>query len=264
MHRALRRRLLRLSARYVGPVCRRLGEESQEGEEGRRLCGDSLHTTRYSTLICISLLWWWQSAADFSVFSKFAFELRFLVDSAACDRTIQKAIKDIHELEGKTYSAEIAQNLQQEMCGNMAQLRTLLSEVTSTIPSKVSAWKSATSKLAKCTKATEKEIKKDLKKRKKMQKQQSSADAAADASEPEQESPAVQKKRAEEQAVREQCAAHNEWLVQTVLNAQKERELVLMQTIRSLSGLLKNSAQEVLIVCAEALQQLTSSPRTKE
>ena len=97
-----------------------------------------------------------------------------------------------------------------------------------------------------------------------MQKQQSSADAAADASEPEQESPAVQKKRAEEQAVREQCAAHNEWLVQTVLNAQKERELVLMQTIRSLSGLLKNSAQEVLIVCAEALQQLTSSPRTKE
>ena len=156
MHRALRRRLLRLLARYVGPVCRRLGEESQEGEEGRRLCDDSLYTTRCSTLICIFLV---VVVADCRRFQ------RFLVDSAACDRTIQKAIKDIHELEGKTYSAEIAQNLQQEMCGNMAQLRTLLSEVTSTIPSKVSAWKSATSKLAKCTKATEKEIKKDLKKR---------------------------------------------------------------------------------------------------
>ena len=199
------------------------------------------------------------------LFSKFASELRFLVDPSACDRVIQRAIQDIHELEGKTYNTEIAQNLQQEMCGTMAQLRTLVSEVTSSIPSKISAWKSATSKLARCTKATEKEIKKDLKKRKRTQKQQSSADAAAaDVSEPEPDSPAVQKKKAEEQAVREQCAAHNIWLVETVLNAQKQRELVLIQTMRSFSELLKKTAQTVLFVSAEALQQLSNMSHSKE
>ena len=92
-----------------------------------------------------------------------ASQLRVLVDESACDRLIQKSIQEMHQLDTKTFTPEIAKRLQEEMVGSTVQLRTMLTEVTSSFPSKVNSWKSMTSKLGRCEKATAREIKKDLK-----------------------------------------------------------------------------------------------------
>lgn len=196
------------------------------------------------------------------VFPKFAFQLPYLVDESACDRLIQKSITEMHQLGTKTFNPEIAQQLQEEMVGSIVQLRTMLTEVTSSFPSKINAWKSMTSKLGRCEKATEREIKKDLKRRKRLEKKrrQSSADTAAaavaEASEPEPDSPAVSKKKGEEQMVREKCAELNSWLVQAVLDSQKQREHVFVKNLVSFAKLLKNSSVQTLTLCNSMLGQL--------
>ena len=203
-----------------------------------------------------------QTASDLGVFPKFAFQLPYLVDESACDRLIQKSITEMHQLGTKTFNPEIAKELQEEMVGSIVQLRTMLAEVTSSFPSKINAWKSMTSKLGRCEKATEREIKKDIKRRKRMEKKrrQSSADAAAaavgEASEPEPDSPAVSKKKGEEQSVREKCAELNSWLVQAVLDSQKQREHVFVKNLVSFAKLLKNSSVQTLTVCNSMMGQL--------